>query len=216
MEIILNAVDLCVYLVAAVNNLYVEVCCFLRIKSSFDELILAILSCVERVKCVAEVDLLKVDLVCNALLEVCGNASVIDNRKLGSKAYFNCRAVLCLDGSCECVLNLCLVEIGKVDRPHVCLGAFLDLDVLIVSRPSYVEGNLFDDDLSNNVVVIGKCLSVLVLHNVVEVILCLLKSNSTVVCLISASGKYSYTHQKCEKECQKLFHCLNLLLYFVF
>ena len=185
MEVVLNAVDHCVDLVAAFNYLKLENCSFLGVHCCFNELVFTLLGRVENVYIIAEVHLLDICLVLNVCLELGLKSCVIDNSKLGSKGCLNCLAISILNGSGELILNLFRINVRKVDGPEALLGAFLYLNVLVVCLPGYFELGVANYKLSGNVIIVSQNLTVLVLHHCVEQFFCIVKSSS--ICIIAAA-----------------------------
>ena len=214
MNVVLNFVDHCIELVSAVNNFNLENCSFLRIHSCVNKLVLIILSCVECVNCVTKACLIQENLVLNISLKIGYDSCFIKYRKLDCVACFNGSTVSCLNCSCELVLNFCIISIRKVNGPEVCLGAFNNLNSCVVNCPSYVELCSSESKYSQNIIVVGKCLTVFGLHLAIEKFFCFSECSSFgCVCrllglrlsvfaiTVTTSNKNTQAHDECKEKC---------------
>ena len=133
---------------------------------------------------VTKVNLLKEELVSNSLFRLGNDTGRINNGKSLVELNLNLVVISIGNGCGKNVRNLLCVNIGKVNSPEVCLGAFLDSDAINACSPSYREGNAFDNNLANKVIIVGDCCSA-ILVGVEEIGLSIVESR-TVFCVVSA------------------------------
>ena len=188
-NVVLNAVDKSIPLIAAVCLLNEELSTVLRIYVGVDELIAAVLGGVKRIHLLAEGELSKYDLVRNTFLKVGYNGCVVNSEHLkGVRSLL--RILLTVRNSrSKSVGEFLRVNIGKINGVVACLSALYDLDLVAVAFPCYREFLAVNNYLLNNVEVCRSSLA-LVLVDVVKHDRCL--SNALFIAAEEARYRVDY------------------------